>query len=327
MGQFDDPFGSILISTWICSALEMLIIKDTIYYYNNYTKDRLFLKAFIGITVFVDFLSLLSDYADVYLLTVKNWGNPVVLRTQYWPVTSYLATTGITALLVQSFLTYRFWSLTKSWSICLILSLGILVSFGGSIATATVFAIFPSYEERVRGLVPVIIWMVTTTVTDIAITSVLIWRLYKMKTTFKHTESLVYRVIRTSVQTGATTCIIATITLITFLVNTSSNVETAFAFILGRTYVLTLLFNVNLRMSNRDAKESEPDSHTGHRGPAVTLEGIQVHRTAVVHMDESDYAINERLAAGKQQNSDAISAKTEFDSDRDSDVKRNASFA
>ncbi|KAL0575047.1 hypothetical protein V5O48_006920 [Marasmius crinis-equi] len=319
MGRYDDPIGSVMISTWVCSMLEMLIIRDTIYYYTSYKKDSLALKAFVGTVVLVDFVSLISDYADVYLLSVKFWGNEVVLQEQYWPVPAYLATTGLVALLVQGFLIHRVWVLTKNWFALMILAFGALASFGGSMATSISFAIFRAYSDRYKGRIPVILWMSTTTATDVAITIVLILRLYGMKTSFKQTETLIYRLIRTSMQTGTTTCVVAIITLITYLVNNASNVETAFAFILGRVYVLTLLYNVNLRASHQEQPASQSQGESGapprNVGPNVSFGGIQVHRTAHVHMDEEEYA----LGTPSKKNANGAS-RNDADSDGESIV-------
>ncbi|KAK1231446.1 hypothetical protein PQX77_005426 [Marasmius sp. AFHP31] len=309
MGQFDDPIGSILISTWVCSMLEMLILTDTYYYYSHYKKDSLALKVFIGTVVLVDFVSLMTDFADVYYLAVKYWGQEIVLQQQYWPVPAYLATTGVTALLVQCFLIQRVWVLTKNFILPSILVLGALASFGGSLATAISFAIYRAYADRFKGRVPVILWMSLTTATDVGITLILILRLYSMKTSFKQTETIIQRLIRTSMQTGSTTCVVAIITLITYLINNASNVETAFAFILGRVYVLTLLYNVNLRATNRDQPIADSSS-APHPQPTVSLGGIQVHRTAHVHMDE-EYGLD----SPTKKNANDASSRTDVESD------------
>ncbi|KAL0563533.1 hypothetical protein V5O48_018533 [Marasmius crinis-equi] len=294
MGRYDDPIGSVLIATWICSMLEMVVIKDTIYYYTHFQADHILLKLFVGLVVIVDFVALVASYGQVYLAGVTFWGNPIVLEQQYWPIPVSLVAIAFTAFFVQSFLIHRVLVLTKNWFVCFPLAIGALLSVIGCTWVAVLYAQHRQYADRYLGKVQVIVWMTATTATDILITVSLIARLYSMKTTFKQTETIIHRLIRNSMQTGATTAFLAVFTLVAFLYNNSSNLEAATAFILSRAYVLTLLYNVNLRSINTPGGNSEkPDSNhrmgpVSHVGPAEAFGGIEVHRTAHVHMD-GDY--------------------------------------
>lgn len=46
----------------------MLIIQETIRYYRSFRRDSLVLKTFVGVAITVDAVSLIADYADVYLV-------------------------------------------------------------------------------------------------------------------------------------------------------------------------------------------------------------------------------------------------------------------
>eukprot|EP00914_Ancora_sagittata_P022183 GHVO01044102.1.p1 GENE.GHVO01044102.1~~GHVO01044102.1.p1 ORF type:complete len:220 (-),score=21.91 GHVO01044102.1:141-800(-) len=156
-------------------------------------------------------------------------------------------------------------------------------------ATGAIFTIYPQYADRVRGRIPVIIWMTTTAVADLGISFALIWQLYTMKSSFSSTESVIKRLIRQTIQTGSASSAVAICVLVSFLVNNASNIETMFAFVLGRVYVLTLFSNVNMRKtgSNGDITMITEDENkkNGRVNPTVTVDGIQVHRT-VVRMDD-----------------------------------------
>ncbi|KAF8916491.1 hypothetical protein CPB85DRAFT_1432170 [Mucidula mucida] len=309
MGAYDDPLGSILISSWICSLLFMLVIRETIRYYTSFQSDALGLKIFVAVAVAVDAASLVADYSDVYLYTIVHWGDKEFLRNQYWPVGLYLATTGVTGLLVQSFLVNRYYALTKNWLITSFLTLCVIVSFGGSVGTVIMLSLFNGYDQRFMAKIPVTLWMTTTAITDILIALVLIWQLYNMKTSFKTTENLIQRLMRSAMQTGSTTSVVALCVLISYLVNTSSNIETAFAFILGRVYILTLLYNLNIRKISKKELGTEHDNYRPHRGgPTMTMEGIHVQRTAVVHMDNTsvDDMVLTPSSYKSQQNDDKV---------------------
>ncbi|KAF9043503.1 hypothetical protein BDZ89DRAFT_1128215 [Hymenopellis radicata] len=308
MGIYDDPLGSIVISSWISSMLFMLVIREMIRYYASFQNDALGLKIFVAVAVTVDTTSLIADYADVYLNTVSHWGDEEFIKNQYWPVGLYLATTGVTGLLVQSFLVNRYYSLTKNWLVCVFLALCIIASFGGSVGTVVMLSLFNAYDQRFMAKIPVTIWMTTTAVTDVLIAAVLIWQLYNMKTSFKTTEHLIQRLMRNAMQTGSTTSVIALCVLISYLINTSSNVETAFAFILGRVYILTLLYNLNIRKISKKEGGTSITDHDNYRprGPTMVMEGIQVQRTAVVHMDTSGDDLGLTPGSYKSQHDDKV---------------------
>ncbi|PBK68945.1 hypothetical protein ARMSODRAFT_200918 [Armillaria solidipes] len=299
MGAYDDPLGSILIGTWVSSLLFMLIIQETIRYYRSFKRDSLVLKTFVGVAITVDAVSLIADYADVYLYTISHWGDEEFLKNQYWPVTLYLATTAVTAFLVQCFLVNRYWILTRNIVVASILVLLVIVAFGSSMSTAIMLTIYNAYADRHHAKVPVTLWLTSTAVTDIAIATVLIWQLYNMKTSFKATEGLIQRLMRSAMQTGSTTSIVAVLVLITYLVNNESNIETGFAFILGRLYILTLLYNLNVRKVSKNSNAASSDREyrvERANNPTFTFDGIHVQHTAVVHMDSIDGGLPSRAS-------------------------------
>ncbi|KAF9023274.1 hypothetical protein BDZ89DRAFT_1162836 [Hymenopellis radicata] len=305
MSLYDDPLGSILIGSWISSMLFMLIITKTITYYTSFKSDALRLKLFVAFAVTVDTLSLIGDYADVYLYTVSHWGDQVFLRSQYWPFALYLTTTGVTGLLSQSFLVNRYYALTKNWLVCVFLAICIIVSFGGSVAMVFILVRFNEYSERFMIKTPASLWLTTTAVTDILISLLLIWQLYKMKTSFKTTEHLIHRLMHTSMQTGTTTSVLALSILIFYLVNNTSNIATGLCFILSRVYVLTLLFNLTLRKIPKKEGTSSTDRGDSrcHIGPSIA-DGIHVQRTAVVHIENSVDDLAMTVSSCRSQNDD-----------------------
>ncbi|KAF9043520.1 hypothetical protein BDZ89DRAFT_1059431 [Hymenopellis radicata] len=293
MSLYDDPFGSVLIGSWIASMLYMLIIRETISYYTSFGKsDALKTKIFVAWAVLVDTVSLCADYADVYLYTVSHWGDLPFIQSQAWPFTLYLITTGITGLNVQSFLVKRCYAFTKSWLICVFLSLCVLISFGGSVALVIILTRFNAYNQRFMIKTPAIVWLTMTSVTDILIAAVLIWQLYHIKTSYKTARYMIQRLMRNAMQTGTTTSVIALSVLISYLCNNTSNVGVGLCFIQGRVYILSLLYNLNVRTilqqqttQTTTTVAASEDTYPSHRSATMPMEGIHVQRTAIVHMD------------------------------------------
>ncbi|KAF9043511.1 hypothetical protein BDZ89DRAFT_1059423 [Hymenopellis radicata] len=278
MSIYDDPFGSILLGSWFASMLYMLIIRETISYYTSFGKsDALKTKIFY---------------------TVAHWGDLGFIRSQAWPFTLYLITTGITAFNVQCFLVKRCYALAGSYacsfrSVSSFLSVSVLL-FGGLVATVILITVYNQFNQRFIIRTPVIVWLISTAVTDILIAAVLIWQLYRIKTSYKTARYMIQRLMRAAMQTGTTTSVIALSVLISYLVNNTSNVGVGICFILGRVYILTLLYNLNLRTilqqqttQTTTTVAASEDTYPSHRSAAMAMEGIHVQRTAIVHMDTS----------------------------------------
>ncbi|KAF9265186.1 hypothetical protein L218DRAFT_160510 [Marasmius fiardii PR-910] len=311
MGTFDDPIGSVLIGTWLSTMLEVLIIEGTINYFVNHPKDPLWKKVLIAVTVIVDFASLITAYATVYLASVTYWGNTVAISRQFWSIPTCLWCTGIVTALVQGFLIHRAWVLSRgrNWFVLVLLAVISLTAFACITASGAIITKYPRYVDRYHGTIPIIIWLSTTTTADIGITAVLVFWFYRAKTSFKHTESIIQRLIGVSLQTGGATCALAIGTLISYIINTASNIEASLTFVLCRVYVLTLLYNVNVRLSPNHEQDHILQSTRNHEryvtdlAPAVTFSEIQVHRTVHVDEDSSDVKKTVRFN-GNQTESD-----------------------
>lgn len=105
-------------------------------------------------------------------------------------------------------------------------------------------------------------------------------------------------------QTGSTTSIVAVLVLITYLVNNESNsayllalphsvahkfviVETGFAFILGRLYILTLLYNLNVRKVSKKSNAASSDREyrvERANNPTFTFDGIREYQAPSVKL-------------------------------------------
>ncbi|KAK0223972.1 hypothetical protein IW262DRAFT_1547872 [Armillaria fumosa] len=128
---------------------------------------------------------------------------------QYWPIPTYLFSTGVTTAVVQSFLIYRFWSLTRQWIISGILGLGMLTSAAGVIATAAAQIMYPQYTERYKGRVYVTVWLIASAACDVCIAVSLTFQLRKMKPTFQESKRVINRLIGSVISTGTASTIVA----------------------------------------------------------------------------------------------------------------------
>ncbi|KAF8210024.1 hypothetical protein K438DRAFT_1753629 [Mycena galopus ATCC 62051] len=117
-------------------------------------------------------------------------------------------------------------------------------------------------SPREKSATAALIW--TVGMADILIAAALIWKLCTMQSPFKATnssmgnsasrvisQSIIPRLIIGAIQTGATTSTLAVAMMVSsYIGKDSSNAPTAFHYLTGPLYVLTLLYNLNLQRDN-----------------------------------------------------------------------------
>ncbi|KAJ6525047.1 hypothetical protein DFH09DRAFT_1188961 [Mycena vulgaris] len=232
--KLDITLGALLVGTWANSMLYTVEVIQAAYYYSHFKHDNWMLKLLVTSAIAIDSVSMIANYASVYLYTITHWGNLAYLQDQYWPIPLYMFTTGIVAALAQSFLAGRYWLLSVRLEL--------------------------TCECRT--------WLVTEAVTDISIALALLLEFRKVKSSFKETRSLFNRLTAQTIQTGAAGATIALAILVAYLANNESNVPTGIAYCLGRVYCLTMLANLNIRQTEKTGSSMGTSSgaNPGTRG-------------------------------------------------------------
>ncbi|KAJ7782085.1 hypothetical protein B0H14DRAFT_3893968 [Mycena olivaceomarginata] len=311
----DTILGALLVGTWansvnICLGmlLRFEIIMDArfctpsklfrhaAYYYRDFKQDNWMLKLLVFSTIVFDSVSMIANYASVYLYTITHWGDLPYLQNQYWFVPLFVFTTSVVAALAQSFLATRYWLLTKNKFITFILFFFITAAAGGALASGATIVIFPQYKDRRKVIIPATTWLLIEAVTDVSIALALVLELRKMKSPIKKNRSLVNRLVAQAIQTGTAGATIALTVLIAYLANKESNVTTAIAYCIGRVYCITMLANLNNRKIGKTWSGSLTSSSVnpetrGGRGNQERSDGgdehsgMPVFRTALVYID------------------------------------------
>ncbi|KAJ7688505.1 hypothetical protein B0H14DRAFT_3906951 [Mycena olivaceomarginata] len=228
--------------------------------------------------------------------TITHVGDTTYFADQNSTIPVYVFTTVAVALPVQIYLVTRYWKFTHKHVITLFLSLLILAGLGGSFTCGVMVALFPAFKDRSKFKVPAIIWLATEAAADLGIAAVLLWEVLRTRPTSTQTRNLVNRLVTVTLQTGTATATIAVASLVGYLLNVESNIGVAFAWCLGRLYVLTMLSNLNIRKSARIWTPSTSRAATSTtRSTSVVfaqpgtemdtnLSGLYAHRTTVLRI-------------------------------------------
>ncbi|KAJ7056731.1 hypothetical protein C8F01DRAFT_1372709 [Mycena amicta] len=297
--------GALLIGTWASSLLYSAEFTQAIYYFRNFNNDDWKLKTLVAAGFTIDSIGLLNDYASVYLYTITHVGDTAYFVNQNWAddtdVCFHHCRRRCSGAIILDYAILEIRISTHKHFVTLVLILLALAGLGGSFTCGLLVALFPAFKDRGKLVTPAILWLVTEAAADICIAAALLWELLRVRPTRRDTRSIIDRLVAATVQTGVWTAMLALAALLGFLLEKESNIGVGIAWCLSRTYMLSMLSNLNIRRSTRSALSSPAASAAAppttvafahHASTKGDLGGIHVHRTV-----ESE-SLNTKCAIG-----------------------------
>lgn len=248
---------------------------QTYIYLTILKSDRRWMRMFIALLLFANTLKTGFDCAFMYDRFIHKFGDAVAVQSADWVFNTDPAMTAIIGAMVQAFFAWRVKILTGSISLTILILLTCLIQLLSGLATAVACGIVKEFVQFQKFQVVVILWLAFSAVTDIIIAVALVFTLKKNRTGFTSTDDIIDRLIRTTVQTGALTAVVALIDLIAFVTSTSG-LHLAFNFPLAHLYTNSLLSSLNARVINKlESSAHQSSSHfndTNRRGTRVDVE-------------------------------------------------------
>ncbi|KAF7360890.1 hypothetical protein MSAN_01118700 [Mycena sanguinolenta] len=286
--RLDAITGAPLIGTWTSSLLYMAELLQAVYYFRTFKTDNWRLKSYVAAAFAIDTISAIGDYACVYLYTITHAGDLVYLTKQNWGVPLYIISTTTVALMVQSFLVFLYWRFAKNTIIVCCLSILILAALGGGIASGVTVVLFPTFKDRRKVRISGTFWNVAQASADLLIAGALVRELMRAKSVFKgqrRANNMLNRLLLHIIQTGTATAVITVVALIVFLIDDQSNVPIGMMYSLGRLYVLSMLMNLNTRISD-SGRAQNAGTTSGQRGTVRFAHGITYNFTTEFYPSE-----------------------------------------
>ncbi|EJD36025.1 hypothetical protein AURDEDRAFT_108700, partial [Auricularia subglabra TFB-10046 SS5] len=279
----------------------MLELTQLYAYIVSFPNDRFLIRCLVAFIFSVDMVATMNAFAMVYLYTITHWGDGIFLGVQNNTIPVYSITLAVSVLCMHSFLIYRYIVLSKNYFVAFVLAgLAVTAFVGDSLATWSVVR-FTALADREKLRTFAIIWLSSAAGADVLIALSLIYELANVKSSYKKTKSLIFRLMRTAIMTGAVTATFAIVTLTTYLAKPTSNICLTFGMCIGRVCTLTVLYNLNMRRANGTYGSSAGRAHSisgnsmplesgfafthGTRLEGTAVNGINVHQQSVVHVD------------------------------------------
>ncbi|KAK0496233.1 hypothetical protein EDD18DRAFT_199784 [Armillaria luteobubalina] len=257
MGVYDETLGVLLLGVIINTYFFGFVTYQYMSYFNRERskgyKDSLWVKVTVVLLCLNDSVYSASLIYMAWLYCVQFYGNPTIFTTVPWPSSYTPIANAISSILTHQSLTARACRLMESK----LVYVGIMtLSMGNFVAAiiASVKSWMAKNANDQRNLkVYLIAWLSIQAGIDIIVAGTLSYALYRARTGYHRTDSVIYRLIRGAVQTGLFACIFAMGHLTAFLISPDTLVYAFFAGSTGRMYSITLMDTLHSRNQLRDA--------------------------------------------------------------------------
>lgn len=238
--------GPALIGIFMNTMLYGAMLTQTFFYFSSYKKDPVRIKYYVAILFFADTLNTIFNIWWIYGVLVNNFGNLEALGIGNWLFETEEALAGIIAMMVQGFYAWRILRLTQNyWLVAAVLVPSIAGGLGG-IGTAIGVAIRPEFAG-LQSLEPIVLtWLAGAAISDTIIAVTLVWHLYRSRTGYSRTDTMVSRIIQLTLSNGLLTASFALADIISYLI-TTRGYHIGFNYVLCKLYGNSVMSSLNAR--------------------------------------------------------------------------------
>ncbi|KAJ7654751.1 hypothetical protein B0H17DRAFT_1186154 [Mycena rosella] len=286
MSQYVLLTGPILAGTQFNWALLGTLTLQVYIFHVSFPKERAWLKALVYTIFVLDVAQTAIASHFAYALLVNGWGDPTALTHLPWSSAAVPIFTGLISAAVQIFFAWRIYALKGENPFALAISvlivmLALMQCFSAIISDA-LFSVTTELSEITKLMAGVKVWLIGSAVCDIVITFTMIVILsqYQQKTPWKKTDSMITKLIYSTVETGAITSVVAILDVVLFILFPNNYLHEAPAFMLGKVYSNVLLATLNQR-----ARVSAGVTATGNFASDDTE--LQWRRQTITHEPEA----------------------------------------
>ncbi|KAI0326506.1 hypothetical protein GY45DRAFT_1373911 [Cubamyces sp. BRFM 1775] len=260
----DNTYGALLLGTSFGLILYGLTVHQTYRYVRLYPKDKIWLKVLVsGIFVFETMNTALPLIA-VYYHLVTNYFNPLSLLEGHW-------STRLLTPISSSFYVYRVYHIGPyyTYRICVAVAVILMVGVFAFTAAATVEAFRLSLNDFQH-----VSWLVSVSFgcavfADMFLTGALITVLWKSRTGFRRTDSLIEVLVVYSINTGLLTSIFGFLGFVFAIILPGNLIYIGISIVGIKLYANSVLAVLNSRKSLSDRLLQDCELGTFEPAPAT----------------------------------------------------------
>ncbi|PPQ98580.1 hypothetical protein CVT26_013763 [Gymnopilus dilepis] len=246
--KVDNTLGALLVGGLVAMALWGVTCVQTYNYFTRMNKDSMAAKVIVALLWVLDTFDSALNCHILYYYTVSNYLNPLALFHPVWSIIIHVAVTALSNFIIRTLFTLRVYRLSQgnlflsAWIMAI--SLSDLVV--GLTITVKAFQI-PSFPDlqKIAGLMYLTFGVGTGS--DLSLALALSWFLYRSKTGFRSTDSLIQSLLLYSVNTGMIVAVDAFMGLILYVLMPNN--------LIFLVYVNAYLATLNARETMRSKRD------------------------------------------------------------------------
>ncbi|KAI0635817.1 hypothetical protein C8Q77DRAFT_1155579 [Trametes polyzona] len=276
---FDVTIGVTLIALAVTGSLFGVSTSQVVWYFKHYPRDRKSLKM-LWITVQTIKVALVWGFDALHLILygATMWNYLVMKEVQAmgttllpWESSAQLLCNACAIVTIQSFYSYRIWTLSQNRYLTALLIVFICGDFALAVTLfmkrsvtppATIVGQFPHDSSPLSimthnvqdfiGLTSLDVALSSVTAsTDVLLSGTLVILLAMSRTGSAGANRLIYKLVLYTINTGALTSFFAVVSLVTVIIMPTTSVYVMFYYIGTRLYSVSLLATLNARESLR----------------------------------------------------------------------------
>lgn len=247
MGIFQVTLGPLLLGIFFNTYLYGLLTFQYASYYNTAFNDALWIRLTVFSLLCLDTFHSSSLIYLAWVYAVDDFVNPLALARPVWPYPAWVFVATVTACITQVFLAYRILRLKKSVALyATVLVLAAAAFIFGIIFGVKVCNVKTMMETG--GMSSLIsVWLCLEVGVNVLITGILLHSLSQSRTGFQRSDSIINRLMQTTVQTGLLTSVVSVLTLVLYLADRDTEFYSLFGVPISRLYSNTLMHTLLCR--------------------------------------------------------------------------------
>ncbi|KAI0319489.1 hypothetical protein OF83DRAFT_783930 [Amylostereum chailletii] len=254
--------GVAYIGIVLSAMLYSLTCVQTFLYFQSYSsKDNRLIKTIVLFMLVIDSVHQAFLIHAGYYYLIAKYAQPAALQAGVWSLISAVFFNGISGFIVESFFIWRLYRLSggNKW-LCGFLSILAVSHIGTNFAWPIQALKNPQFSnlQALGGTAES--GFAISVVTDWIIAISLVYYLWRSRTHFKRTDTMINRLIAYTVSTGGLTSITTLVNLIAYAAWPNDFYYTFFNFMITPLYSNSLLVTLNTRDHVRDASLGQTTS-------------------------------------------------------------------
>ncbi|KAJ7164532.1 hypothetical protein C8R46DRAFT_1099830 [Mycena filopes] len=238
-------YGPMLIGVFFNMILYGVFVGQALTYYQLYRKDGAWMRYFVLYLFVLETANTALDIGIMYQPLILEYGQkpvdfPLLFPSQ--PLIVVLVSTPI-----QIFFAWRIYTITKMIWVPIVIGMFAVAALTGGLWTTAKVAIIKQFAHKPELHTSALLWFLASCVADLLITICLVMTLAHRKTGFVATDSVIDKIIRTTIQTGMVTSIFSILDVICFMVFPHYSINFIWDLALSKLYSNALLSTLNAR--------------------------------------------------------------------------------